>query len=156
MPLPDYQNIAVISDTHGLLRPEVLDKIRDVDLIIHAGDVGNEKTLETLQSLGKVAIVRGNVDRGAWADHLPMTEIVAVEHGTFYIVHDIDDLDIVPDASGIDGVIFGHSHKPLLDDRNGVLYLNPGKCRSETVFTSDLDGIPHLRRPTVEGPSPEL
>jgi putative phosphoesterase len=118
--------IGVISDTHGLLRPNVADKLCGVERIIHAGDVGNPDILDQLENIAPVVAVRGNVDRGAWAQTLPVTEIVEVGNRLIYLLHDLNTLDLDPVAAGIAVVISGHTHRPLAEERRGVLYLNPG------------------------------
>jgi len=120
--------IGVISDTHGLLRPEALDVLRGSDMVIHAGDVGSAAIIEELRRIAPVFAVRGNIDTGAWADGLPMTEIVDVGERTFFVLHQIAELDLDPAAAGFAAVIFGHSHQPSIETREGVLYLNPGSA----------------------------
>lgn len=118
--------IGVISDTHGLLRPELLDRLRGVNLIIHAGDVGDATILDRLRELAPVHAVRGNVDRGLWADGLPETDAVAVGEAIIYVLHDIGQLDLDPKQAGFQAVVYGHSHVPSMEWRGDVLYLNPG------------------------------
>lgn len=118
--------LGIISDTHGLLRPNVADKLCGVERIIHAGDVGNPDILDQLENIAPVVAVRGNVDRGAWAQTLPLTEVVEVGDRLLYVLHDLHTLDLDPVAAGFAAVISGHSHKPVAEERNGVLYLNPG------------------------------
>jgi len=120
--------IGVISDTHGLLRPEAVDALRGSDLIIHAGDVGAPGLLEALARIAPVVAVRGNVDTGSWAGALPATEVVEVAGRHLYVLHQLEHLDLDPSAAGIAAVIYGHSHKPSAEDRRGVLYLNPGSA----------------------------
>ena len=120
--------IGVISDTHGLLRPQALDALRGCDLIIHAGDVGSPDILAPLRALAPTHAVRGNVDKGPWADRLPMTEIVDVGGLRIYVLHIIADLDLDPPTAGFAAVIYGHSHQPSIETRDGVLYLNPGSA----------------------------
>ena len=118
--------IGVISDTHGLLRPEVVGALQGVSLILHAGDVGKPEILDELSKIAPVKAVRGNVDRGVWAEQLPMTEVIEVGGVSFYMLHEIETLDLDPVAAGFQVVIFGHSHKPSREVKRGVLYLNPG------------------------------
>ena len=118
--------IGVLSDTHGLLRPEVLDALKGADLIVHAGDIDDSKVLHSLKASAPVAAVRGNMDRGDWAGNLPETEMVQIGKRYIYILHDIYNLELVPEASDIAVVISGHSHKPSVRYEKGVLYLNPG------------------------------
>jgi putative phosphoesterase len=120
--------VGVISDTHGLLRPQALDALRGADLIIHAGDVGRPEVLDPLRALAPTQAVRGNVDTGRWAQRLPVSEMVDVGGLTFYVLHDIAELDLDPPTAGFAAVIFGHSHKPSIETRDGVLYLNPGSA----------------------------
>lgn len=120
--------VGVISDTHGLLRPEAEAALRDVDRIIHAGDVGDPEILRELERIAPVEAVRGNVDRGAWADSLPMDRMVSVVGADLYVLHDVAELDIDPGSAGFQAVIYGHSHRPSTRRRDGVLYLNPGSA----------------------------
>lgn len=120
--------IGVISDTHGLLRPEALKALNGSGLIVHAGDVGDLKVLETLKTVAPVKAVRGNCDIGVWASELSKTEAVEIEDILLYVIHDIKQLDIGPKAGGFNAVIYGHSHKPCAESRDGVLYLNPGSA----------------------------
>jgi putative phosphoesterase len=115
--------VGLISDTHGLLRPEAVRALEGSDLIVHAGDVGKPGILDELRKLAPVVAVRGNIDTGAWADALPMT---AVLPPGLYVIHDLKQLDIDPIAAAYRAVVSGHSHKPGLTERGGVLYINPG------------------------------
>jgi putative phosphoesterase len=121
-------SVGVISDTHGLLRPEAVAALRDSELIVHAGDVGNADVLERLRHIAPTIAVRGNVDAGAWANALPMTEVVEIGGFHLYMLHDLSTLDLDPKAAGFAAVISGHTHKPVADIRDGVLYLNPGSA----------------------------
>ena len=118
--------IGVISDTHGLVRPQALQALRGSDLIIHAGDVGKPEVLEELRSLAPVAAVRGNVDRGAWADDLPDERTVEVCGARIHVVHNLATLASEPEGCRM--VISGHSHRPSVQRRDGVVYLNPGSA----------------------------
>jgi hypothetical protein len=120
--------VGVISDTHGLLRPEAVDALRGSELIVHAGDVGNSHLLERLRGIAPTVAVRGNVDTGAWAETLPEAEVVDVGGVLLYVLHDISSLDLDPKAAAFAAVIFGHSHHPSAERRDGVLYLNPGSA----------------------------
>ncbi len=120
--------VGVIADTHGLLRPEALEALRGVSFILHAGDVGKPEILGKLEEVAPVKAVRGNVDRGAWAQQLPVTEVVEVGGVFFYMLHSLEDLDLDPAAAGFQVVVFGHSHKPSVEEKKGVLYLNPGSA----------------------------
>jgi uncharacterized protein len=121
-------NIAVISDTHGLLRPQAIEALQGCELILHAGDVGKPEVLDGLRQLAPVVAVRGNVDVEPWATRLPMMEIAEAGTKSFYILHRIADLDMNPKAAGVDAVIYGHSHQPLIEWREGVLFFNPGSA----------------------------
>ncbi len=118
--------IAVLSDTHGLLRQEVLTACQSVDAILHAGDVGDPGILKRLAQVAPLTAIRGNVDRSGLCSHLPATEMVQFGVLTFYLVHSLADLDISPQAAGVDVVVSGHSHRAAEEHRDGVLYLNPG------------------------------
>jgi putative phosphoesterase len=120
--------IGVISDTHGLLRPEALEALGGVDRIVHAGDIGAPEVLAQLAALAPVTAVRGNNDRGAWARRLPRTEALAVGGVRLYVLHDLHELDLEPRAAGFAAVISGHSHRPGQEARGGVLYFNPGSA----------------------------
>lgn len=120
--------VGVISDTHGLVRPEALAALKGSELIIHAGDVGGPEVLEELRRIAPVVAVRGNNDRGAWAEALPEYEAFEVDKSFVYVLHDLKELDIAPAAAGFRVVVAGHSHKPLIEERRGVLYLNPGSA----------------------------
>jgi uncharacterized protein len=120
--------IGVISDTHGLLRPEAIEALRGSAHVIHAGDVGEPEILEQLAGLAPVTSIRGNIDKDAWARKLPKTELVEIAGVTIYILHDLAKLDVKPEAAGIRVVIYGHSHVPKQETLNGVLYLNPGSA----------------------------
>jgi len=120
--------IGLISDTHGLLRPEALRALTAVDLIVHAGDVGKPEILEKLAAVAPVVAVRGNVDKGDWASRLPLTAVVDARSAWIYVIHDVQDLKIDPAAAGFAMVVSGHSHKPAREERSGVLYVNPGSA----------------------------
>jgi len=120
------QRIGLISDTHGLLRPEALAFLRGSDHIIHGGDICDPAILETLAVLAPLTAVRGNNDHGAWAERLRETETLRIDGVVIYAIHDLSQLDIEPAAAGVRVVVSGHSHKPLVQERGGVLYVNPG------------------------------
>ena len=120
--------IGVISDTHSLLRPEAIAALRGSDRVLHAGDVGDPGILDSLREIAPVSAVRGNVDRGPWAAALPETELVEVEGLSIYLIHDLGQLDLKPEAAGIRVVIYGHSHQPKIEEKNGVLFINPGSA----------------------------
>ena len=123
----DYK-IGVISDTHGLVRKSVLKSFKGVDLIVHAGDVGEPKVLDTLQTVAMVHPVRGNVDGGKWTNNLPLTEVVEVGQVYLYVLHDLGSLELDPAAAGFNAVISGHSHIPKIKKGDDILYLNPGSA----------------------------
>ncbi|MHB1021181.1 MAG: metallophosphoesterase family protein [Acidobacteriaceae bacterium] len=118
--------IGIISDTHGLLRPEAIAALEDVDHILHAGDVGDIAILDRLRQIAPVTAIRGNVDRYGAIAGLPETEMVELGGKFFYLVHDVHDLDLRPEAAGIAAVISGHSHQPKIEWKHEVLYFNPG------------------------------
>ncbi len=120
--------IGVISDTHGLLRPEALAALASAEHILHAGDVGRIEILDSLRAIAPVTAIRGNIDNHGPCAGLPATEAVELAGRLFYLVHSIDDLDISPTAAGVAAVIYGHSHRPSSEVRNAVLYLNPGSA----------------------------
>lgn len=120
--------VGLISDTHGLLRPEAVAALAGVDMIIHAGDVGSDAILPALRRIAPTHAVRGNIDAGAWADELPETLDVAVGAHRLHVVHRLQDLAVDPERAGLAAVICGHSHKPAIDWRGGVLVFNPGSA----------------------------
>jgi len=120
--------VGVISDTHGLLRPEAVRELTGVDHILHAGDVGAPEILDRLREIAPVTAIRGNVDVSGACAALPPTEMVDLGGCLFYLVHAIQDLDIVPAAAGVKVVVYGHSHKAEVMERDGVVYLNPGSA----------------------------
>ena len=122
------QVIGVISDTHGILRPEAVEALRGVELILHAGDVGSPDVLDALKGIAPVVAVRGNNDKGAWAEELPAWEVAEVGVVFIYMIHDVKEIDLSPAAAGFQVVVSGHSHKPSVEERKGVLYVNPGSA----------------------------
>jgi putative phosphoesterase len=120
--------IGIISDTHGLLRQEAVEKLIGVGVIIHAGDVGNQEVLDDLTQLAPVFAVRGNMDRGEWAEILPLTRLVEVGEVAIYVLHDLEKLDIIPEAAGVSLVVSGHTHQPKKERKGDVLFLNPGSA----------------------------
>jgi putative phosphoesterase len=120
--------VGVISDTHGLLRPEAVAALTGVERIIHAGDIGERAVLDALGRLAPVTAVRGNNDRGGWAHDIPETEVVEIAGLALYVLHDLHELDLDPRAAGFAAVIAGHSHQPRQEERDGVLYFNPGSA----------------------------
>jgi putative phosphoesterase len=142
------ESVGLISDTHGLLRPEALAALRGSDLIIHAGDVGAPEIVEQLRSVAPVVAVRGNVDKGVWASQLPLTAVAEAGSALIYVLHDIAQLDLDPVAAQFNLVVSGHSHKPGLIERNGVMYVNPGSAGPRrfqlpiTIARLDLRSLP--------------
>jgi putative phosphoesterase len=120
--------VGLISDTHGLLRSEALAALRDSDLIIHAGDIGDAGILDQLGTIAPLVAVRGNIDKSLWASRLQMTAVVEAGPAVIYVLHDIHDLDLDPAVAKFDVVVSGHSHKPNQHLRSGVLYINPGSA----------------------------
>jgi len=120
--------VGLISDTHGLLRPEALDFLAGCDHIVHGGDIGNAAILERLADIAPLITVRGNNDREAWARAIPVSAQLAIGGVVLHAIHDIKELDIDPAALGVRVVVSGHSHKPSCSERNGVLYINPGSA----------------------------
>ncbi len=120
--------IGLISDTHGLLRDEALRALDGSELILHAGDVGKPEILDELRKLAPVIAVRGNIDSGAWAASLPATAVIEAGPLVIYMLHDVHDLDLDPAAAGFGLVVSGHSHQPNREERNGVLFVNPGSA----------------------------
>ncbi len=118
----------VISDTHGLLRPEAVTALRGSQLIIHAGDIGAQDILRELARIAPVRAVRGNIDKQAWAKALPITDVVEAGGGLMYVLHDLKQLELNLRAAGFAAVISGHSHQPQRQVRDGVLYFNPGSA----------------------------
>jgi uncharacterized protein len=141
--MAQIRRIGLISDTHGLLRPEAVAALQSSDLIVHAGDVGKPEVLDGLRRIAPVVAVRGNVDRGAWAELLPTT---AIAEPGILVIHDVHELKIDPLAAGHRAVVSGHSHRPARADRDGVLYVNPGAAGPRrfnlpvTVATIDVRG----------------
>jgi putative phosphoesterase len=120
--------IGVISDTHGLLRPEVRQVFKSVSLILHAGDIGSDELLDALRTLAPVVAVRGNNDRGEWARRIPQSEMVRTGSVSIYMLHDLKELKRIPAPEKIQVVISGHSHRPCIEEREGILFLNPGSA----------------------------
>jgi len=120
--------IGVISDTHGLMRQEALDALQGVERILHAGDIGKPEVLEALRAIAPVTAIRGNVDQSLWCASIPETELVEIEGRRIHMLHDLNTLGLDPVAAGVAIVISGHTHQPLIEERNGVLFLNPGSA----------------------------
>jgi putative phosphoesterase len=129
MPSPSRSfSVGLISDTHGLLRPEALEALRGSRYIVHAGDIGDPAILEALSRLAPVTAVRGNNDTGPWARRLRDTALLEAGGVRIYVLHDLKALEVDPGAEGFQAVVAGHSHKPAESRRNGVLYVNPGSA----------------------------
>ena len=124
--------IGVISDTHGTLNDEVLEISKDAAHIIHAGDIGSPEIVSTLARVAPVTAVRGNTDNSAWSESLPYKEMIAFDGHSFYVLHDLQQLDLEPPSAGISAVISGHTHQPELRHDNGILYINPGSASQRT------------------------
>lgn len=120
--------VGVISDTHGLLRPEAVAALEGCQLIVHAGDVGDPDILDELAAIAPVHAVRGNTDHGSWAVRLPHDEVVRVGDVLIYVIHDIAEIDLEPAVAGFHAVVYGHSHHPEIRQTDGLLYLNPGSA----------------------------
>jgi uncharacterized protein len=118
--------VGLISDTHGLLRPEARAFLVGCDYIVHGGDVGEPEILDELAVIAPLIAVRGNNDTGPWATRLPVTELIRVGNVFVYVIHDLAELDIDPAAAGVRVIVSGHSHKPMIEERGEVLYVNPG------------------------------
>jgi putative phosphoesterase len=120
--------VGLISDSHGLLRPEAMEFLRGSDFIVHAGDIGDSAILAELSAIAPVTAVRGNNDNGPWAQSVPETEVLRVDEVSIYVLHNLAELDTDPAAAGFQVVVSGHSHKPSVERRDGVLYVNPGSA----------------------------
>jgi putative phosphoesterase len=120
--------VGVISDTHGLVRPEAVERLRGSDLIVHCGDVGSPAVLDALRATAPVRAVRGNNDRGAWAAALPADAVIELGPHVLYVIHDVGELALEPAAAGFSAVLSGHSHRPSIERRDGVLFVNPGSA----------------------------
>ncbi|MBI2433981.1 MAG: metallophosphoesterase family protein [Candidatus Hydrogenedentes bacterium] len=120
--------MGVISDTHGLLRPEAVEALQGVELILHAGDAGDPDVLTELELIAPILAVRGNVDHGAWAEHLPLERRVRIQMATVYMRHILEEVTVRPGDGSVQVVITGHTHRPQIEERNGVLFLNPGSA----------------------------
>jgi putative phosphoesterase len=145
--------VGLISDTHGLLRPEAVTFLRGSDHIIHAGDIGDATVLRQLNVLAPVTAVRGNNDGGSWAEAIPESQVLQVDNVFMYVLHDLAELDLDPGAAGFQVVVSGHSHQPLVETRDGVLYVNPGSSGPRRfklpVAVAELDIAGHSVRARV-------
>jgi putative phosphoesterase len=142
--------IGVISDTHGLLRPEAVAALRGSDHILHAGDVGDEQILEELQKLAPITAIRGNIDRSGPCAQLPAVEMVELGGQSIYMVHDLNELDLNPEATGISAVVSGHSHHPGIEWSKGVLFFNPGSAGPRRFSLPVSLGFFEIRRGEIE------
>ncbi len=120
--------IGIISDTHGLLRPEAIKQLAGADHIIHAGDIGAPEVIEGLRRIAPTTAIRGNIDVGEWAKDYPDSELVVLGGRSLYVLHNLKEIKLDPAASGFDVIISGHSHRPKIETKNGVLYVNPGSA----------------------------
>ncbi|WP_316166128.1 MULTISPECIES: metallophosphoesterase family protein [unclassified Bradyrhizobium] len=145
--------VGIISDTHGLLRPEALHCLKGVDHIIHAGDIGHPDVIDGLRRIAPITAIRGNVDTAAWAKDYPETTTIQLEGRSFYVLHDRNTLSVDPASPGIDAVISGHSHKVRIETIDGVLYLNPGSAGPRRfrlpITLATLDLGPGELRPVI-------
>jgi len=148
--------IGVISDTHGLLRPEAVAALRGSDFIVHAGDTGTLEILEELRAIAPVTVVRGNVDRATWARAIPKTDVLEVDGVSLYVLHIITELDLKPEAAGMKVVVHGHSHVPKQEVKNGVLYFNPGSAGPRRFKLPVTVGRLIIQRGKVQGEIREL
>ena len=128
MPSSGQLIIGLISDTHGLLRPEAVEMLKGSDFIIHSGDIGDPQVLNGLSRLAPVTAIRGNVDRGLWASALSHTEVLEAGAAFIFVIHNVADLDLDPAAAGFQVVVSGHSHRPGWHEKDGVLFVNPGSA----------------------------
>ena len=138
--------IGVVSDTHGLLRPEVAPALAGVQHILHLGDVGNPEILAALGKFAPITAIRGNIDRSGPCANLPEIEIFEAEGFSLYLLHNLDLLDLDPAAASFAAVLFGHSHKPSIEHRKGVLYFNPGSCGPRRFHLPVSIGLLHANR----------
>lgn len=145
--------IGVVSDTHGLLRPQVISELAGVERILHLGDIGDPTILESLQSVAPVTAIRGNIDRKGPCSRLPETEVLQLSGQYVYLLHDVKTLDLDPVAAKFSAVLFGHSHQPAIWKHNSILYFNPGSCgprRFELPVTMGLMTIEPKTEPRAE------
>lgn len=120
--------LGVISDTHGLLRPEAVAALQGSEYIIHAGDIGSEEIIPALEAIAPVAAIRGNIDKASWTKKYPVEDTIELENHLIYVIHDVNEINLSPAKAKISLVISGHSHKPGFKEKNGVIYLNPGSA----------------------------
>lgn len=149
------KRIGVISDTHGLLRPEAIAVLSDMDQIIHAGDIGKQDVVNALEKIAPLTIIKGNIDKGAWAQKYPDVEAMNILGHSIYILHNLNDLDLEP-AGLFSAVISGHSHIPKMETRNGVLYFNPGSIGPRRFKLPVAMGILTITKHRIVGKLREL
>jgi len=142
--------VGLISDTHGLLRLEAVRALQGCDLIVHAGDIGAAEILEALRGVAPVTAVRGNVDKGSWARGLAKTAALEIGQVGVYVIHDIKELDLVPEAAGFKVVVSGHSHQPSIRERDGVLFVNPGSAGPRRFNLPVSLALMHVQGKSVE------
>ncbi len=142
--------IGVVADTHGLLRPELLSAFAGVDRILHAGDVGNPAVLAGLAAVAPVTAIRGNIDRSGPCAALPAEEYLTLDGVSLHMLHDLHALSLDPGAAGMQVILFGHSHKPLLEHRRGVLFFNPGAAGPRRFSLPITAGLLHIEAGVLE------
>ena len=142
--------VGIISDTHGLLRPDALAALTGSDLIVHAGDIGPPGILDRLREIAPVTAVRGNVDTDAWAEGLPVTASLTVEERVFYVIHDRSHLALYPPPANAAVVVFGHSHQALIDRKDRVLFFNPGSAGPRSFRLPVTVGRLHISADQIE------
>ncbi len=143
--------VGVISDTHGLLRPEAVEALRGSKYIIHAGDIGSPEILDKLAAIAPVTAVQGNIDRGAWAKKIPRSNVLEADGVSIYVLHNLEELDLNPQAAGFAAVVSGHSHVPNQEMKGGVLYFNPGSAGPRRFKLPVTVGRLVIREGRVEG-----
>ena len=151
-----HKLIGIISDTHSLLRPEALDALNHAELILHAGDIGDQQVLDTLQQIAPVIAVRGNNDKGEWAESLAEWEVVEIDDVSIYMLHNVNEIEISPSGAGFHVVVSGHSHKPSIKEERGVLYVNPGSAGPRRFTLPVSLAHLHVRTGKVEAKIVEL
>lgn len=144
-------HIGVISDTHGLLRPEAVNALYGSDLILHAGDIGDSVIINKLENIAPVAAIRGNVDTPPYLFKYPASETIQIGNFKIYMIHNIADLDFKPEEKGITAVVYGHSHKAFMETRNGILYFNPGSAGKKRFNYPLGTGMITIENGTLQG-----
>lgn len=142
--------VGIISDTHGLLRPEALEALKGSDHIIHAGDVGDPAILDRLREIAPITVVRGNVDHGVWASKIPETDFLEIDGASIYVLHILKKLDLKPQPARISAIIYGHSHVPKQEMKDGVLYFNPGSAGPRRFSLPITVGILTIQNGTIQ------